>query len=100
LSLSRPVGLTARGRPALYGLQNQVGGIQELGPPSIFHSKSVLYGAFVWARRALNIQKQRFPARAVSWCHPGRNEFGATRSAPSRSAILGSGTAACRVPNK
>jgi hypothetical protein len=24
-----------------------------LGPLSIFHSKSILYGAFVWARRAL-----------------------------------------------
>jgi hypothetical protein len=24
-----------------------------------------LYGAFVWARRALNHQKRRFPARAV-----------------------------------
>jgi hypothetical protein len=24
-----------------------------------------LYGAFVWARRALNSQKRRFPARAV-----------------------------------
>jgi hypothetical protein len=26
-----------------------------------------LYGAFVWARRALNRQKRRFPARAVLW---------------------------------
>ena len=24
-----------------------------------------MYGAFVWARRALNSQKRRFPARAV-----------------------------------
>ena len=24
---------------------------------SVYHSKSVLYGAFVWARRALNNQK-------------------------------------------
>ena len=31
----------------------------------VSHSKSVLYGAFVWARRALNNQKWRFPARAV-----------------------------------
>jgi hypothetical protein len=29
------------------------------------HSKSVLDGAFVWARGALNSQKRRFPARAV-----------------------------------
>jgi hypothetical protein len=27
--------------------------------------KSILYGAFVWARRALNSPKWRFPARAV-----------------------------------
>jgi NADPH oxidase len=31
---------------------------------SVSHSKSVLYGAFVWARRVLNNQKWRFPARA------------------------------------
>jgi hypothetical protein len=31
---------------------------------SVFHSKSFLYGAFVWVRRALNKQKRRFPARA------------------------------------
>jgi hypothetical protein len=32
---------------------------------SVFLSKSVFYGAFVWARRALNRRKRRFPARAV-----------------------------------
>jgi hypothetical protein len=32
---------------------------------SVFSCKSVLYGAFVWARRALIGQKRRFPARAV-----------------------------------
>ena len=31
----------------------------------VFLCKSVFYGAFVWARRALNSQKRRFPARAV-----------------------------------
>ena len=31
---------------------------------SVFLCKSVLYGAFVWARRALNHQKRRSPARA------------------------------------
>ena len=41
------------------------------GPPghlstlSVFLCKSVFYGAFVWARRALNSRKRRFPARAV-----------------------------------
>ena len=33
---------------------------------SVFLCKSVFYGVFVWARRALNSQKWRFPARAVS----------------------------------
>jgi DNA topoisomerase-3 len=32
---------------------------------SVSHNKSVLYSAFAWARRALNSQKRRFPARAV-----------------------------------
>jgi hypothetical protein len=32
---------------------------------SVFHSRSVLYGAFVWAPRALNIQTRWFPARVV-----------------------------------
>jgi hypothetical protein len=31
----------------------------------VFHSHSVFYGVFVWARRALNSQKRHFPARAV-----------------------------------
>jgi hypothetical protein len=31
----------------------------------VFHIKSTLYGAFVWARRALNSPKRRFPARAA-----------------------------------
>jgi hypothetical protein len=30
----------------------------------LLHSKSVLYGAFVWARRALTGAKRRHPARA------------------------------------
>ena len=33
---------------------------------SVFLCKSVFYGVFVWARRALNSQKWRFPARAVT----------------------------------
>jgi hypothetical protein len=31
---------------------------------SVSHCKSILYGVFVWVRRALNGQKRRFPARA------------------------------------
>jgi hypothetical protein len=42
------------------------------GPPgrlralSVFLCESAFYGTFVWARRALNSQKRRFPARAVT----------------------------------
>jgi LSD1 subclass zinc finger protein len=32
---------------------------------TVFLCKFVLYGVFVWARRALNSQKRRFPARVV-----------------------------------
>ena len=35
----------------------------------VFKSKSVLYGAFVWARRALNSPFWRFSARAVAKAH-------------------------------
>ena len=35
-----------------------------LSAPSVFLCKSILYGAFVRARRALNGRKRRFPARA------------------------------------
>jgi hypothetical protein len=33
---------------------------------SVFHSKSFLYGGFVWACSALNNRKRRCPARADS----------------------------------
>jgi hypothetical protein len=36
---------------------------------SVFLCKSVFYGAFVWARWALNRQKRRSPARAVPKLH-------------------------------
>jgi hypothetical protein len=32
----------------------------------IYHSKSLLYGTFVWVHRALNSPKRRFPARAAA----------------------------------
>ena len=35
----------------------------------VFHRKSILYGAFVWVRRALNCPKRRFPVRAVHLAH-------------------------------
>ena len=34
--------------------------------PQRFHISSVLYGAFAWARRALNTQNRWSPARAVA----------------------------------
>ena len=46
----------------------QCGPVQ-LSALSISHSKSVSYGAFVWARRALNGPKRWFPARAVGRSH-------------------------------
>jgi hypothetical protein len=35
----------------------------------VFLCKSVFYGVFVWARRALNRRKWRFPARAEKDYH-------------------------------
>jgi acetolactate synthase-1/2/3 large subunit len=52
--------LTVRARPG------RLSGI------NVFHSKSVLYGVFVWVRRALNNQKWRFPARAGRQHRPVR----------------------------
>jgi hypothetical protein len=37
-----------------------------LGALSACHSKSVLYGGFVWAPRALNIPERQFPAQAAT----------------------------------
>jgi hypothetical protein len=39
--------------------------ITALSALHVLHSISFLYGAFVWARRALDGSKRRFPARAV-----------------------------------
>ena len=43
---------------------------------SVFVCKSVFYGAFVWARRALNGPKRRFSARAVSAIVPSQRPAG------------------------
>jgi hypothetical protein len=40
--------------------------LRRLSALSVSLCKSILYGAFVWARRALSRQKRRFPARAGS----------------------------------
>jgi hypothetical protein len=37
----------------------------QLSGLSVFLCESILYGAFVWAHRALDTQNRRFPARAV-----------------------------------
>jgi hypothetical protein len=42
----------------------------------VSHSKSVLYGVFVWARRALTSQKRRFPARAGEKDQRGNGQAG------------------------
>jgi hypothetical protein len=39
---------------------------------SVFHRKSIFYGAFVWARRPFNRPKLRFPARAAGGILGGR----------------------------
>jgi hypothetical protein len=55
-SSSRRCSATVRGLPGC------------LSALSVSHSKHSLYGGFVWARRALNRLKRRFPARAVPAC--------------------------------
>jgi hypothetical protein len=65
---------------------------------SVFLCKSVFCGVFVWARRALNSQKWRFPARAVlqHGLDPSRpDEDGAT---PLHAAARADGRAALAVP--
>jgi hypothetical protein len=47
-----------------------------------------LYGAFVWARRALNSQKRRFPAR-------GRQDLDAPRSIGYKLIVLAALRAIC-----
>ena len=44
---------------------NCPGPTRRLSALSVYLCKSDFYGAFVWARRALNSQKRWFPARAV-----------------------------------
>jgi hypothetical protein len=46
---------------------------RRLSALSVSHSKSFLYGVFVWARRALNSSNLRFPARAVERRHALRH---------------------------
>ena len=55
------VAVTATGGVAAYVVCP--GRPRRLSTLSVFLCKSVLYGAFVWARGALNSRKRRFPAR-------------------------------------
>jgi hypothetical protein len=56
----------ARGGPAPPPSATVRAALGRLSALSVFLCKSVFYGTFVWARRAINSQKRRFPARAVS----------------------------------
>jgi hypothetical protein len=61
---------------------------------SVFLWKSILYGAFVWARRALNRPFRRFPARAVT----GRLGQPLGWAAPAPAAQAGGGGRAGELP--
>ena len=63
--IARSVGPKAGGAANLQALAvwTRPGRLRTL---SVFHYKSILYGAFVWARRALNGPKRWFSARADS----------------------------------
>jgi hypothetical protein len=58
-------GITAREQKALEKLDKVRARPGRSGALSYFYSKSVLYCAFVWVRRALNSLKRRFLGRAV-----------------------------------
>jgi hypothetical protein len=77
LSAAAPAAATPRQRPAaaagsaafvaqalLSNIDTVRAALGRLSALSGFLRKSILYGAFAWARRALNHQKRRFPARA------------------------------------
>jgi hypothetical protein len=69
--LSRPQTSDHHGKAPGGHNDGRPGQLSGLGPPGVlkrpcvFCSKSVSCGAFVWARRALNIPKRWFPARAA-----------------------------------
>ena len=48
----------------------------------VSHNKSVFNGAFVWARRALNSRKRRFPARAGAAHDQGLDDAPEVQPAP------------------
>jgi hypothetical protein len=61
---------------------------------SVLRGESVLYGVFVWAHRALDGPKRRFPARAVR--EPERLERGQPLAVPGRHRALHRGAAGRR----
>jgi serine/threonine protein kinase len=66
---------------------------------SVFHRKSVLYSAFVWARMALNSPKRRFLARAVLFCEA--NGFSQAEAARLQlEAMCPTLTGRCHVSNE
>ena len=69
VGLCRTLPRRYRGRDVI-DWQHRSGATRVVNRPceSVSPIKSVLYGAFVWAHRALNRQKRRFPARAASGC--------------------------------
>ena len=71
-----------RSGPLSSGSTSRRARLGRLSALRVFHSKSVLYGAFVWARRALNIQKRLFPIRAVRGRLPPRFDRGGREPPP------------------
>ena len=67
--LSAGVILSDHAWPA--GVYPRPGSPSVLRAPSVSHSRSVLYGASVWARGVLSGRKRRFPARAAAGLAPG-----------------------------
>jgi hypothetical protein len=70
ITSSKPAGPTltelaaaAKWPESRYAVRPRPGRLRAL---SVFHSRSILYGPFVWTRRALNGRKWRLPARAVA----------------------------------
>ena len=100
--LSRPFQRNAGSAPCEPGGAARGDGLHGPGPPGrlsalrVFLWKSILYGAFVWARRALNRRKRRFPARAVRLAHAGRRGDGATAAAAGRHFARGGGGRSAR----
>ena len=80
---SEPLDATVRARPG------------RLSALSVSRSKSILHGFFVWAHRALNRPKRRFPARAVGDRSTG-HRFRLRSAAQRRRLSASAGRIGCR----